>query len=158
MAELGLNPEWAFVADTVMGGVSQGALDHARIGGREAARLTGTVSLDNNGGFIQMAADLTLKETINADAWEGLRFDVLGNDETYDIRLKTEHLTHVWQSFRTDFVASHVWMTLSLPFSAFQAYRTDAAFEPSAVNRIGILAVGRAFSADVAVSNLRLYR
>lgn len=153
-----LNPDWTFVSDTVMGGVSQGTVNLEQIGGHDAARLSGTVSLDNNGGFLQMAADLSQNGPFDASEWTGVTLDVLGNDETYEVRLKTEQLTRVWQSFRAPFVASHMWTALTLPFAGFEPYRTDAAFDPSALLRVGVLAVGRAFAADVAVANLRLYR
>ena len=41
---------WAYLADTVMGGVSQGGAEFSA----GALRLTGQVSTKNNGGFIQV--------------------------------------------------------------------------------------------------------
>ena len=41
---------WAYLADTVMGGVSQGSAEFDA----GALRLTGQVSTKNNGGFIQV--------------------------------------------------------------------------------------------------------
>ena len=53
-----LIPNWEFVSDTVMGGVSKGSVADEIVGGCDATVLRGTVSLENNGGFIQMAFDL----------------------------------------------------------------------------------------------------
>jgi hypothetical protein len=53
-----LDTPWEFVSDTVMGGVSSGRILKETISGRKATRLTGNVSLENNGGFVQMAFDL----------------------------------------------------------------------------------------------------
>ena len=53
-----LKSRWEFVSDTVMGGVSQGRIEEVDIFGRHATRLKGDVSLDNNGGFVQMAFDI----------------------------------------------------------------------------------------------------
>ncbi len=50
-----IRADWGVVADTVMGGVSVGQVTSGIIYKRHAARLTGKVSLDNNGGFVQMA-------------------------------------------------------------------------------------------------------
>ena len=47
---------WQYFSDRVMGGVSQGSAEIAEVGGRQALRLSGEVSLENNGGFIQAAA------------------------------------------------------------------------------------------------------
>ena len=41
---------WAYLADTVMGGVSRGGAEFSA----GALRLTGQVSTKNNGGFIQV--------------------------------------------------------------------------------------------------------
>ena len=48
-----LTPNWEFVSDTVMGGVSEGSVAEEIVGGCDATVLRGTVSLENNGGFIQ---------------------------------------------------------------------------------------------------------
>ncbi|WP_318173673.1 CIA30 family protein [Pseudosulfitobacter pseudonitzschiae] len=105
------------------------------------------------GGFIQMAFDLAE----DAGGWTGLELDVYGNDERYDLRLRTTRLTRAWQSFRTEFVATAAWTTIKVPFDALEAYRTDASFDASELRRVGVVAVGREFAVDVAVSGVRLY-
>ncbi|AXI42543.1 NADH:ubiquinone oxidoreductase complex i intermediate-associated protein 30 [Sulfitobacter sp. SK011] len=156
---LDLKPDWEFVADTVMGGVSTGQISTLNVAGRNATRLTGAVSLDNNGGFVQMAFDL-LSDGTGFDASEhtGLEIEVFGNGEAYDLRLRTDALTRPWQSFRTEFVASPEWTTLRIPFSDITPHKTDATFDPAEVRRIGIVAIGREFEADVAVAAIRFYR
>ncbi len=149
-----LSPRWEFVADTVMGGVSRGALISDTVDGRKAARLTGTVSLDNNGGFLQMAFDVQA----DMSSWTGIEIDVRGNGEAYDLRVRTDQLTRPWQSFRATFVAARTWTPVRVPFADLVPHRTDAAFNPERVRRIGILAIGRVFDADIAVSGVRLYR
>ncbi len=75
-----LTPKWEYVADTVMGGVSRGEATQTVVDGRAAIRLTGEVSLDNNGGFVQIAFDLGEGgETFDASAWTGIALDVLGS-------------------------------------------------------------------------------
>lgn len=153
-----LEPDWEYVADTVMGGVSQGAARLETVDGRQATRLTGTVSLDNNGGFVQIAFDLAGGAVFDASGYTGIALDLRGNGEDYDIRLRTDALTRPWQSFRTSVTVPPAWTTLRLPFAAFVPHRTDAAFDPSRLRRIGILAIGREMQANIAVSGVRLYR
>ncbi|WP_299281225.1 CIA30 family protein [uncultured Tateyamaria sp.] len=150
-----LNPDWEYVADTVMGGVSTGQLDVGPVEGRDAARLTGTVSLDNNGGFVQMAFDT---EAVAAESYTGLEIDVLGNGETYEVRLRTNDLTRPWQAYRATFTAPPTWTTIRLPFDSFAAHRTEAALDLTQLRRIGVLAIGRVFQADIAVAQIRFYR
>jgi len=154
-----LSPEWDFIADTVMGGVSTGSVTATTIDNRAACRLTGQVSLDNNGGFVQMAFDLNSDDTpFDASHWTGIELDVHGNREIYEVRLRTSQLSKPWQSFRAAFQASRHWKTARLPFSDFAPHRHDLLFDPAQLRRIGVLAIGRAFQADVAVAALRLYR
>ena len=153
-----LQPDWEYVADRVMGGVSTGQIGTHVVDGRTATRLTGRVSLENNGGFVQMAFDLREDGgTFDASAYTGIALTVRGNGEAYDLRLRTDQLSRPWQSFRTDFIAPAEWTTLRVPFTAFQSHKTDAVFDPARLRRIGVLAIGRVFDADLGVAEVALY-
>lgn len=154
-----ITPNWEYVADRVMGGVSKGEMHPETYQGRMATVLRGEVSLDNNGGFIQIATDLRDDgKGIDASAWTGIALDLCGNDETYDIRLRTDQLSRPWQSFRMQITAPRDWQTLHLPFIGFTAHKTDATLDPARLRRIGILAIGRIFRAEVAAAGLRFYK
>lgn len=151
-------PLWQLVTDGVMGGVSAGRLSRGLVAGRAALRLTGRVRLENNGGFVQMARDLAPGGVLDASGWAGLSLDVLGNGESYGVHLRTDALTRPWQSFRAGFTAGPEWARLTIPFAAFAPHRTDAALDVTRLRRIGIVAIGRAFDADVALGRLGLWR
>jgi hypothetical protein len=153
----GLKTNWEFVSDTVMGGVSQGRISHEVIAGREATRLSGEVSLENNGGFVQMAFDVDKSGSdYDASEFKGIELHVFGNDETYDLRLRTSDLTRPWQSFRASFLSPSKWTTVYFSFENFIPHKTGALFNPKHLSRIGVLGIGKAFSANVAVSAIRL--
>ena len=63
---------WAYLADTVMGGVSQGTANFSD----GALRLTGQVSTKNNGGFIQVR---TRVDPTEAQGKVGIKIKVKGN-------------------------------------------------------------------------------
>lgn len=154
-----LNPEWEYVADSVMGGVSEGGLQQEMYRGRMATVLRGAVSLENNGGFVQIAFNLRPDGTgFNASDWDGVELVTCGNGERYDIRLRTDQLTRPWQSYRTEFTAGSQWQALRIPFATFISHRTDAIFDPSQLRRIGLLAIGREFQAELAVVGICFYR
>ena len=154
-----LATDWVFVADTVMGGVSRGQVSRESLAGRQAARLTGTVSLENDGGFVQVATSLGSQDApLDARGWTGIEVDVLGNGETYELRLRTDELTRPWQSYRRPFVAPPEWVTVRAPFAELEAHRTDRSFDAARLRRLGVVAIGREFEADVAVGDVRLYR
>lgn len=150
-----LPTDWEFVADTVMGGVSRGAVSSETVAGRAAHRLTGQVSLDNNGGFVQMATDLPPRDYGN---WTGLRVTLSGNDEAYDLRLRTSELARPWHSYRTEITVAKGWAEYDIPFAEFTRHRTEIPLDLSKITRFGIVAIGREFQADVAVAGLALYR
>jgi hypothetical protein len=156
--EMTLHPKWEFVADTVMGGISTGEISQEVFEGREATVLRGHVSLDNNGGFIQMAFDLRKNGSgVDVSEWDGIELTIWGNDQNYDVRLRTDQLTRPWQSFRTDISSQTVWQTIRVPFATFIAHKVDVVLDTKYLRRIGILAIGREFDALVAVSSIRFY-
>jgi hypothetical protein len=44
-----------------------------------------------------------------------------------------------------------------LPFAGFVPHRTEVPFDPARLRRIGLVAIGRAFEADLAVAELRFF-
>lgn len=157
--EATVGTRWAAVSDRVMGGVSSASMTRETVAGRPALRLRGTVSLANNGGFIQLALDLAPDGgTVDAGGWTGIEIDTLGNGEDYALHLKTADVVRPWQSYRAPLAAGPAWRTIRLPFTRFTPHRVDAPFDPTRLKRLGIVAIGRSFDADIAVGALRFYR
>jgi hypothetical protein len=105
-----------------------------------------------------MSADLARGGMLDASDWAGVALEVAGNGEHYELRLRTADLSRPWQSYRLAFRADPGWATLRASFDAFAPHRTDAPFDPSRLTRLGILAIGRPFEADIAARDLRLWR
>ena len=150
--------EWYLVTDGVMGGVSKGRLSLDTIEGRPCLRVQGEVSLENNGGFVQVALDLSDDILQNISAYAGVSLEVYGNNEEYNIHLRTQDISLPWQSYRTTFTAASEWKMLYVPFAEFAPYRINKALDISRLKRIGIVAIGRAFSADLCIGKIGLYR
>lgn len=154
-----LGTQWRAVSDQVMGGISEASIAHEMIEGRRCLRLTGDVRLENDGGFIQAALDLTSSgETLDASDFMGVRLMVRGNEEQYSVHLRTPDNVRAWQSYRAHFTAGANWETIDLPFKVFTPYRLDAPLDIKRLRRIGLVAIGRAFPADLAVCDLGFYR
>jgi hypothetical protein len=149
---------WRLVTDNVMGGVSAGRLSVAEIDGRGCLRLHGKVSTENSGGFIQAALDLDTAQLRNASAYDGVVIDVYGNGESYNLHLRQDGLWLPWQAFRATFTASRQWQTHYLPFTEFQPHATRAVLKPDRLRRMGLVAIGRAFAADVCLGRIGYYR
>lgn len=154
-----LGTSWALFTDQVMGGVSVGALTVETVAGRRALRMRGNVSLANDGGFVQLSLDLVPGGgAFDARGWTGIELDVLGNDETYGVHLRTVDLRRPWQSYRHPFLAPPRWTTIRLPFTDFAPHRVTTPLATSRLRRVGLAAIGRPFTADLATAGLRLYR
>lgn len=145
------------VTDGVMGGQSMGRLSREVLDGRRALRLQGRVSLENNGGFLQMAVDLAASGSLDARAFSGIALTVQGNGEVYGLHLRTSDLTAPWQSYRQSFTATREWQTLTLPFAGFAPHRTTTPLNLAHLRRLGLIAIGRAFEVDLALADIRLY-
>lgn len=147
---------WDYVSDTVMGGRSKGQVEVLGNGADAELRLTGRVSTENNGGFIQVRRRFV-------SAWpkgaKGLSLSVRGNGKTYYVFLKTPALRRVWFSYRASFVAGPDWTTIQLPFEGFKPShdRMPATFAPSDVTSLGIVAYGADFDAEVSVKSIALF-
>lgn len=154
--EAATGTRWELLSDRVMGGISSGQLTRECVSGRPALRLQGDVSLENNGGFIQMALDLDpAGQAVDCSQFSGVEIEVCGNGEAYGLHLRTAGLTRPWQSYRQAFVAEDEWRTIRLGFASFVPHRTEAPFDPGRIRRLGLVAIGRAFRADLALAAIR---
>lgn len=154
-----IGTKWQLFTDTVMGGVSRATMAREKVEGRAAIRLRGKVSLENNGGFVQISLDLRPDGgSIDASGWAGIEVDVLGNGEEYGVNLRTTDLILPWQSYRQTFRATSQWETVRLPFKNFVPNRTDAPLNVRRLRRLGIIGIGREFYAEISVGGVRFYR
>jgi hypothetical protein len=153
-----LGTEWRLVTDGVMGGVSSGKLMLEVKEGRRCLRLGGKVSLDNNGGFIQAALPLAPDGDYDASGFSGLLIDVYGNNQSYNIHLRTSDLWLPWQAYRQSFTAETGWNTYRFAFAGFEAYRTTTQLNTKKLKRIGVVAIGREFDADICIGRMAFYR
>ena len=154
-----LGTQWRGVSDQVMGGISNVTVTRGSEVDRHFLRLSGDVRLENNGGFIQAAVDLTpTREYFDASGYSGIRLVVRGNGEQYSVHLRTPDNIRPWQSYRAQFIAGETLNIVDIPFSDFSAYRTEVPIDISKLLRIGIVAIGRAFQADLSIYEVGFYR
>jgi len=153
-----LGTQWRVVTDRVMGGVSEAQMSRRNVDGRSALCLNGTVSLENNGGFVQMTLDLSPNGLLDASAFDGIRLVVRGDGSDYNVHLKTAATNLPWQSYRAQFPTAPQWRESRLPFSAFQPHRLVPALDIARLKRLGIVAIGRAMPTNLCIAELGLYR
>jgi hypothetical protein len=153
-AESRLN--WAYFSDQVMGGVSEGTVDYIDENGSSYAHMTGRVSTENNGGFIQIRHAVA-KGSVSSAA--GVYAVVRGNSQKYFIHLRTSGTVLPWQYYQAGFSTTGDWQTIRLPFTDFQRSGSwlRKSLTASSIRSIGILAYGRDHQAEIDIAEIGFY-
>ena len=143
---------WAYLADTVMGGVSKGGAEFAA----GALRLTGQVSTANNGGFIQVRTRIDPSETSDKT---GIRIKVKGNGEIYYLHIRNASARLPWHYYTASFQTNEKWKDIAIPFEEFEKSATfmPKKLKANTIKTIGLVAYGKDHNADVSIANLEFY-
>lgn len=153
---------WQIVNDSVMGGISRSTLQLQEGG---YALFSGTVSLENNGGFASVRTQANTPADMSD--FEGLSVRVLGDGKTYSLRIKTVKDRRITRySYEARFVTEvGEWQTHKLPFSEFKPVfrgrdvRGNPEMNTDAVIELGfMIGDGQEGSFQLGVSNIGVYR
>ena len=130
--------QWVSVNDTVMGGRSDGGL----VIRNGILHFSGSLSLENNGGFTSIRHDLP----IDLSEQTGIRLRVKGDGRSYQLRLQTDSRyfgrpVAYSEAFAT---VEGDWVEVEIPFNSLQAsFRgrqlDEYRFDSSKIEVIGIL-------------------
>lgn len=109
---------WQIVNDNVMGGISRSTF---RMHNDGYAVFSGTLSLENNGGFASVRVQT--RSAADLSEFKGLSVRVLGDGKIYCLRLRTvENGRMTRYSYETRFRTKiGEWETYFLPYSDFKA-------------------------------------
>ena len=148
--------QWVYLADTVMGGISQGTAHFENQGTSQVIRLSGEVSTANNGGFIQVRSPVAWGV---AKGKTGIKLMVKGNGELYFLHIRSTNTRLPWHYYQHSFPTNGSWNEVRLPFEAFvkSSAILRSTFNQSKINSIGIVAYGKDYTADVSVKSLEFY-
>ena len=149
--------QWSYVSDQVMGGVSEGSLSFNQEDSQTFAHMTGAVSTENNGGFIQFRTDV---KNIDKKQVQGVFLNVRGNSEKYYIHLRTSGTLMPWHYYSSDFVANDSWQTIQLPMDSFlpSSGWLRNSVKPTSIKSLGVVAFGRDHQADIQVAEIGFYQ
>ncbi len=147
--------EWEFISDQVMGGISSGKLDLINSQEESFIRLSGTVSTENNGGFIQYRSDYKLDN----ENFKGIRIKARGIPSKYYIHIRTNFLFLPWQYYSGEFVVTEDWKNIEISFDEFEKsnFYQPSKFDSSEIKSIGFVAFGKNFDAQLDIIEAELY-
>lgn len=162
--------QWRGFTDQVMGGVSIGKLIRGDIEGRSCNIMKGKVSLYNNGGFIQMATDLSKSPatslTVDATGFDGVELQAFyqgdEENENFNVHLRNDACERQFSSYRGTFeLKQGTWETVRIPFSDFVGHgpgAKDATFDWTTLRRMAIVAIGKKMDVYLGISKVGFYQ
>jgi len=149
---------WQFVSDRVMSGVSSGKMEFVNEDDRSSLHMTGTVSLVNNGGFIQARTGFNPEgRSFDARRFAGIKLSVKGNGEQYAVNLRTAETRMPWQYYQAVFSTNRQWQEIKIPFTLFLPYSLRSPLNTRTLKSIAVAAMGREFEADIFVDEIAFY-
>ena len=147
---------WVYLADTVMGGVSEGSANIIDTPEGKAIKLSGKVSTQNNGGFIQVRVSMPKGA---ATEFTGIKLKVKGNGDEYFVHIRNSSSKLPWQYYAHNFKAKNEWQEIKLPFSEFSRSSRfiKKKMKIETIRSIGLVAYGKDYDADVSILNVSFY-
>ena len=147
--------KWEFVSDKVMGGISEGKFEILKDKKNNFLRLSGSVSTENNGGFIQIKSNFDIDE----DNFNGVRIKARGLPSEYFVHIRTSFLLLPWQYYSGKFVVSEVWEDHEILFEDFEKsnFYQPSQFSSSDIKSIGFVAFGKNFEAQLDILQAELF-
>jgi hypothetical protein len=153
-----IGTSWSLVTDRVMGGVSDARCSFGNDKCFNYIQMIGNVSLENNGGFVQVALPLSAEsQPFDATAYSGFRFWAKGNGEEYYIHLKNDATRSHRQYYSAKFVAPKNWKQVKLPFEKFKPNALDDKLAVDSLTRMAIVGAKRAYKADIKIGPIEFY-
>ena len=145
--------EWTYIADNVMGGISDGRVEFNLVDSNVYALLSGNVSTENNGGFIQIRREL---KNIDLSKAKSIRVYARGNNEKYYIFLRTTGTILPWQYYSHEFTVNEEYNEFIMPIKNFKKSGTLLAkqINPKKITSVAIVAYGRDHVAEIYVKEL----
>ncbi len=152
---------WQIVNDSVMGGISRSVLEMHDDG---YALFSGTVSLENNGGFASVRN--RAQSPVDLSGFKGLAVRVFGDGKTYSLRVRTVkdgRLTPYSYELHFPTMAGE-WQTHKLAYSDFRPVFRGRAVRTAPLNSDAILEIGFMIQDrqegpfSLGISNISVYR
>ena len=149
------NP-WHFFTDQVMGGISSGQISYHEEEDEHYVRMTGKVSTQNRGGFIQMRQEIVAPVPENT---QGIRIIARGNQQKYFVHFKTRGSLLPWQFYQSGFEVTEQWQEIHLPLKHFSAKGSiiSKSLNATSIKSVAIAAYGRDHEALIDLKTIDFY-
>ena len=144
---------WNLISDQVMGGVSQGVMQDSG----QIVNMQGRVSLENNGGFIQLQT--ILPTDLYPEQYQGVFIEVCTQTAIkLQLVIKSSQLWMPWQSYRAEVKSEPNWQTFKIPFEHFEPYKTKTRLNPKKMTKFAVLAGGQTMDINASIRQFGFYK
>lgn len=149
------NQKWEFISDTVMGGISSGTVSIIEEGEKFFLKLQGKVSLENNGGFIQVRSAIDIRD----NNYKGIEITLRGNGEKYSTHITTDYTLFPWQYYAHEVLTTKKWKTVKIYFDEFKKshFYQPKSFNSKEIKTLGFVAIGKNFDVELDVKDIKLF-
>ena len=149
--------EWRGFTDRVMGGVSDLSTEYVDTQRGHALRMSGSVRLENNGGFIQVRLPLDRHGAgFDASGYGGIAVTVRGQPGSYYLHLRTRDSRRPWQYYAAPVEVTEAFQRRVVPFAAFKGKSLRAPLDPSQLVSVAVVAYGERFEALIEIARIEL--
>ena len=147
---------WEFISDQVMGGVSFGSHQILNEENTFFLKLTGFVSLENNGGFIQVRKKI---DNLNNEKFQEIKLKCRGNNNQYFIHIRTKFTILPWQYYQLGFFVSDSWNEIKLDLNDFKRSGKilPKSIKSNHITSIALVAFGKQQRVNLEVSEIIFY-
>lgn len=145
---------WEFITDQVMGGISSGNYSFLDENEINFLRMTGEVSLANNGGFIQVRKKIGKNKVI----FKGISLNARGNNSDYYVHIRTNFTLLPWQYYQAKFSVTREWEVHHLDLKDFKrsGILLPRKINPKNIKSLALVAFGREYKVKLDVSDISL--
>ena len=123
--------------------------------------MQGKVSVENNGGFIQVRLDLPGSfSPFDGSGYKGIRLKARGAGTGYYIFARTTNTIFPWQYYSAPLEVSDEWQTVDIPWSTFKPgdYGVPLQFRERKLKSLALVAYGKEFYAMIDLAEIGLYK
>lgn len=156
-----LNNPWEGFTDQVMGGISKMRVIRKSDNDGNYIQMSGEVSLENNGGFIQIRQSLASSfRSFNGASFDGIKIRARGEGTGYYIFLRTSSTILPWQYYSALITLREDWSDIYIPWTTFNKgdYGTIGRLNIKKLKSLAVVAYGKDFTANIDVSEIGFYR
>jgi peptide methionine sulfoxide reductase msrA/msrB len=150
--------KWEFITDDVMGGKSTGDMDMVEEDEDKMLHMSGKLSLENNGGFIQVRRPISEgSKYFDASGYAGVRVKVKGDGNEYAVHLRSRGTWLPWQYYEAKFQTTGQWQDIKIPFEQFKPYYLKRELNTSKLKTVALVALKEKFEPDIYLREIAMY-